>query len=605
MGVLQVALTQRSEDYVRGDVTYYELARSILEGRPYGFDGRLETLLPPGFPAILAALCALFGSRYTVLIRSMPIFATLAFIVSYEFLRRLEGRRVAAAICLLLISSVEVFRFSTTLVFSDLPYFLASALALLLVHQLDEGSGARRSAGKWLLLCFLLPASVMLRSAGITLLVGLAAWLAVSWLRTPSVATKRLRMFAPPLLLGLLVLAGWMEWGRRHEVSEWPIGGYPRSYLSQLLLKSGNVPELGSATLTDVGARVWRNAVERAANTTELLARWELTRASSSPAVFIPLVLVAVGLAVSINGTSGALHDWYYLAHEAMYLLWPWNFEERFFLPVIPLTCLYLWRGGRVVLRLAQTRSRAFGRGLLPVAVLLGGASVAWLRRAGGAQAALSVAFWISAAAFGSWLAGSGSGISAGRIGRWAERARRPPRWMPLTHLSLVQLAAVTGLVALFGLGVADQLKIGDRNLHFDLAQTSSFPSVQAATWIRTHSVDTDAVMARERELVYHYSGRRVVWFPPISDPAVLMDGIHRHAVTLIVVTDGRFDYWLPTDRTCFERLVAAYPEAFYVVHEDPRYEIFSLAETALSDPAPRGQSPALPPAHLRARLKG
>jgi hypothetical protein len=54
LGALQFALAQRSDDFFTGDVTYFKLARSLVEKGFYGFDFKPETLLPPGFPVILA-----------------------------------------------------------------------------------------------------------------------------------------------------------------------------------------------------------------------------------------------------------------------------------------------------------------------------------------------------------------------------------------------------------------------------------------------------------------------------------------------------------------------------------------------------------------------
>src|SRR6266851_3157276 len=63
-----------------------------------------------------ALLCATVSCGRAVLIRSMAVFATMGFIASYELLRRVQGRAVAAASCLLLGSSPIIFMFSTRLV---------------------------------------------------------------------------------------------------------------------------------------------------------------------------------------------------------------------------------------------------------------------------------------------------------------------------------------------------------------------------------------------------------------------------------------------------------------------------------------------------------
>jgi hypothetical protein len=137
-GAMHYVLALRSGDFFTGDTTYFELAQSILSHGVYGFNSQPETVLPPGFPAIMAALCATVGCRYPVFVHAVVVFSTLGFLASYELLRRMEGRAAGAVICLLLISSPLEFAQETRMVFSDLPYLFTSTLVLLLVWRLDE-----------------------------------------------------------------------------------------------------------------------------------------------------------------------------------------------------------------------------------------------------------------------------------------------------------------------------------------------------------------------------------------------------------------------------------------------------------------------------------
>src|SRR5262245_30366576 len=205
LGALEFALSQRSDDFFTGDVTYVELARSIISEGVYGFNFKPETLLPPGLPLILASLCVTFGCTYAVLIRSMAVFVTLAFIASYELLRREEGRTVAAVSCLLLASSPIVFAFSTRVVLSDLPFFFTSISTLLLATMLDRANSPRARVFLWFLCGSLFVGSLLLRSSGIALLTGLLGWLSVSWFTDREVRLRRLRTFVPLLLVGLFV----------------------------------------------------------------------------------------------------------------------------------------------------------------------------------------------------------------------------------------------------------------------------------------------------------------------------------------------------------------------------------------------------------------
>ena len=138
IGAMHYALILRSSDTFRGDTTYFELAQSILLRGFYGFNSRPEIVLPPGFPAIMAVFCLAVGCSHSVFVHAVVVFATLGCLASYELLGRLEGRTAAAVISLLLISSPQEFALATQMVFSDLPYFFTSMVALLLIRRLDE-----------------------------------------------------------------------------------------------------------------------------------------------------------------------------------------------------------------------------------------------------------------------------------------------------------------------------------------------------------------------------------------------------------------------------------------------------------------------------------
>ena len=61
-----------------------------------------QTTFPPGFALILAAVGKVFGIRPATMFPVVAVSAAAALIASYEFLRRIEGRSLAAAACVLL-----------------------------------------------------------------------------------------------------------------------------------------------------------------------------------------------------------------------------------------------------------------------------------------------------------------------------------------------------------------------------------------------------------------------------------------------------------------------------------------------------------------------
>jgi hypothetical protein len=369
-----------------------------------------------------------------------------------------------------------------------------------------------------------------------------------------------------------------MQWAAHHEGRQWPeVGGYPQSYIAQLRVKNGNYPELGTASISDIPSRVAKNLDERGAVLTELLAREEyIDPVWFSPAVFGPVLLILVGVGSSILHEGGNWPAWYFVIQEAMYLLWPWNFEIRFFLPVAPLACLYLWRGGKVLLYVASRKPRAVAvrSFLLSIVVAMYAVPSSW--RSGAVQPKLAATFWVILAATSAWVAWIGSDRYSDALATlllWLEK-RVTIRSKSLT---VVQIGGVLVVAPLLVVGTAQEIGMGRENLKFDVTKQRSYPDIAAAQWIGAHTASTVVVMARQLDVVYHYSRRKVVWFPPLSNSQLLMDGIRNHKVNFLIVTSRKVSYWLPPDQDCFEPLVSSYPRAFRLVHEGPQFRIFEV----------------------------
>ncbi|MGB6596113.1 MAG: hypothetical protein WBE70_03230, partial [Candidatus Acidiferrum sp.] len=100
-------------------------------------------------------------------------------------------------------------------------------------------------------------------------------------------------------------------------------------------------------------------------------------------------------------------------------------------------------------------------------------------------------------------------------------------------------------------------------------------PDVLAGEWINSHAEANAIVMARQVPTIYHYSGRKIVWFPPSSNPKLLMDGIQIHKVEYILVVSRFANYYLPPDDGGMDALLAAYPKAFERVYSAPAFKVF------------------------------
>jgi len=577
IGILEFVSWQRINDFYRGDSEYVELARALIRDGLYRFNFKPETLLPPGFPMILAFLCVTVGCTPAILMQSISIFVSLGFVAGYRLLRIEQGCALAAASCLLMASSPIMFALSTQVLFADLPYFFASMLTLLLAHRLDSSKGFRARTVSWLLCAVLLVGSLLIRTAGIALLTGLVGWLAASWFVERRGATRRIKTFLPLLFLGMSIQGLWMNWSATQEVDEWPtVIGYPHSYFAQLRVKDGNYPELGYASLSDIPQRVMQNLTNEAAALSELFSRMGYIAPTwFSPAVFLPVLLILLGVGSSIRHGGGNWPAWYFVTYEMMYLLWPWNFEVRFLLPVAPLAFLYLWRGGKVLLDVVSRKTVAVGITSFFLAIFLGLSAGVSAWRTAALQPEIAAIFWAMTASVG-----------AGMV--WWRRRRFASTIVPiLTPSSVVKIDFVKSLASgggislaiLIVLGVVQDFAVRRENLNFDLRKQASYPYIAAAQWIKSHTPVSNVVMARFPAIVHYYSEHRIVWFPPSSNPRLLMEGIRKYKVESIIVTNKTATafYWLPSEQDSFEKLVRAYPMDFLIAHEEAQFKIYSV----------------------------
>ena len=574
LGALQFALSSRAVDYLY-DTNYFELARSIAGHAGYGFNGKPMTQLPPGLPYLLAWLGLTTSSSYSVVVHVMTVLATLALMTSYKVLSVQEGRGVAAACCLLLGSSPFVFEFSTRMVFTDVPYWFASMLLIAGAFKLDALTKWRPpQVLLWGVWGIGLVATILVRSAGISLLGALCCWIVLAYFKDRKIGRRRLWRFIPAIVVAVVAQGSWMWWAHRHQFHEWSIPGYQENYVAQLRLKSANDPELGVASWKDIIARPIENSDEIGSAMFGLFTHKDMAPAWYSPGSLMPLLLIALGLIESF--TESSLLVWYFVSYMGMFLFWSWNFETRFLLPVAPLAFLYGWRGWKVLVRMAHSRRHLMARFGLGLAVAGCLSSIVWGRGVLHPQLRSCLAMWalvgmISLVLF--WSRGE-------PIQRLALALRRPLLDGQLVTGWRAVGAAVVGCMVIGGLTL--DVPVALSNLNSDVAQSSSYPDIEAAEWINAHTGRSSVIMARKDDIVYHYSQHRVIWFPPSRDAALVMDGIRRYHVSYVVVRYGNDTYWQPTAQECFAALAHTYPNSFRLVHTGPDNSVFEVVRPAM-----------------------
>lgn len=585
MGIFQFTHYPHFSDFM-SDVTYPDLAKSILHHGTYQIRLMPETTFPPGFPVILAGVGLLGGLTPMALFGVVAVSTTLGLLVSYEFLRRLEGRALAVAVALILGSSAAMFAFNTVIVYPEMTYILASMLALWLAWKIDRTEKSRLLVVQIALLGVLIAAALLVRSVGVALLAGLVSWLAASVFFARKTGCRRLRRFAFPLLLGIVAQLSWSVWAHHHQEYEWNLPGYPRSYISQVAVKDGNHPELGVARLSDIPGRVGRNLVRRAAGLSALLTTRGVAKFWSSPGIVFPIFLIVIGVGSSLRG-GGQLHDWYYLWYEVIFMLWPWNYADRFLIPAVPLACLYLWRGGRQAVIFAADKPRGAGVILLLGGSILAAVSAAFALgmagfevnpdhvRGDNLQTIAAIMLWAFAAVLGLAM------LTWDSWKRLLPRGTEPAPSGGASKREYWRVAGVAASIVLFVI-VAGSVKrviaIGRNNMHPQVAPENA-EMLAAADWIRAHEPADWVILAGEPEFLYHFTDHRTIWFAPISDAKTLMDGIRRYHVRVVVVTYQRPSYWQPPEDICFQSLLNAYGSSFQLADQGPGYWVYNVED--------------------------
>ncbi len=589
-GAFQFFACQRIHDFQRDDVFYADSGRSLVEHGVYGINGHPETNQPPGLPFLLGLFSLAGLGTHLVFLRSMAIFETLGFLVSYELLRRQLPRFVAASICLVLMSSRVYFLLATQWVSPCFPYLFTSMGALLVARKFESSKSLAQRVAWGSLLTVLVLASLMFASAAIAFLGAIIASIGVLFFRNPQLAWERVRNYSAVFLLALVVQASWMH--RKPAPLDWPIPGYPQSYLSQLKVKSGNYPELGMATLVDVPVRVLKNGADDAILLSETILRHWVDVAWMSLFVVVPIVLVLLGWGSSIWRSRSGLQEWYFAGYQFIYLLWPWKLEPRFLLPIAPLALLYLWRGGKLAMVLAKDKPRLLAVVWYPLAVILAVSAWFWMHGSwigshqpnAGLQDETSFVAWVLSAILAvrmlwdekSWQ------TKASSFHDWFFRPLGSSRVRPIR---ISWFLGIAGVIVLTAVGLSMQFAVARRNLNPDSHTNAYPPDVLAAQWIQSHTTQSAIIMARHLPITYHHSNRKEVWFPPSSNPQLLMEGIQRHKIDYVIAVTRDDSYYLPPEDECLAALLAAYPGALRLVHSGPEFRIFQVASNEAASP--------------------
>jgi hypothetical protein len=322
----------------RDDGWYVILAKSLATGQGYRWislpDAPAATLLPPGYPAVLALFWWLVPSfpANVLLFKALNacFLAAAAGTLAVLAHQRLGfGRAASLLLAVVACAGIPTLVLSTMLMSE--PLFLAMALPTLLAAERIV-AGERRTS-RLIAVGALAGAATLVRSLGIALVIAIVGMLLV----------RRRYRAAWPVALGALVLVlPWQLWVRAHEgVVPASMRGSYESYTSWF---AEGLRSEGLSLITQTLART----------TGEITAMFATLGAPSWPAPVRVAVLIVLAALIAV----GAKRFWrsapvtllFIALYVVIVVLWPFN-PARFIWGIWPIVVLLVATGAREIVQ--------------------------------------------------------------------------------------------------------------------------------------------------------------------------------------------------------------------------------------------------------------
>lgn len=442
---------------------YVGLARSIAAGDGYTFAGVPHAKFPPGFPAYLAVAVKATGDpdAYGAMRDLVSLAGLVSVLLTFFVGRRLLDLSRGGSLVLAAAAGTSVFLFQYSVAFlrSETLFTAWFLGALLLGESWRRGGGARPA-----IVCGLaLSIAALVRTAGVCAIPALALARLVRTTRPLSLDLSRAAI-VEVVLFGLAAAVGPGSFAVRNAALEGArSSGYAGELLQAYALDHTKDVDVDMPTIDAAG---WK---ERLATNVAVLAlslgKFVVNdNAGANLAVhprtgaLLPsgaalLALLGLGWLLALRRVSPIV-ALVVPAYVALYLIWPFNQQQRFHLPIQPLLLALLAFGAAPFLRLAvAAATRPPGRILLALATIAGTVVVALGRSE-------------NAALFGRWskkyaaLVAAGAAASVALVVLAAAAGRRradPAVWLRRT--STLALAALlllwTANLGLFLRGLA------------------------------------------------------------------------------------------------------------------------------------------------------
>jgi hypothetical protein len=507
---------------------YVGLARSLSAGEGYSFSDVPHTKYPPFFPVVLALAGALsseesYGAmQYWIasfwIVSIGVVFLLFAGIKLHgsSFVTRgiPKNGLTGLVFALLMASSIYMLQYATVFLRTEM-VFCALSLAsvwLALRIQQDEGPSFPR------LCCFvaLFVCTYLTRMAGVALVGAMILVFVLdkgSWVRRSS-------KWLPAMGLIVLCMAGPALWMVRNKAIESPAStDYASEFTQSYGLDLTKNQDFDMETISVMG--MCRRILENMNVFTESCAKMLLNsnRGGAKSAVkFAVGILCVFGLFFCLVRRRSFV-DYYCLLYLLLYFVWPFNQQQRFYMPIFPflveyaaITILFLNRLLPLVLRHKGVWFIFFA---LQVPLL----AAAFAARSNNAQVLGRYSYTYTV-----FLAAVTLSILAVDVFLIVER-KRPGglKWMMHALRQGVPLLYVCGFVSL---GFHDLLVVYPSNhekfvrqreevsVPTELERIEAHPElIRLSTWIMEHTEEDEVIMCDIPKMIHIMTGRRTVPF--------------------------------------------------------------------------------------------
>ncbi|MGQ0552481.1 MAG: hypothetical protein ACT4PU_04610 [Planctomycetota bacterium] len=347
---------------------YVSLGRSLALGDGYALEGVPHTKYPPGWPAVLAALIRLSSPDAYEVFHAFLVCALLACAwLSYVVARRLGYPPIVAVAAAIAVGLSQTFFDLSVVYLRTETLFTALCLASLLL--LCRGLEPR--AGPWPALAagLLIVCATSVRLVGVALLAVPA--IALLSRHGDAGETRRVRLRALLILaLGLTACAAW-QW-RTTSLDSAPGA---TNYSSEF--RAAEPRDLTKVVRLDMPTLDMQGLARRVMGNLEVMTRALAVLLTNVDSAAARLPVGALLLALVL---AGAHQLWWRIDHQrirraavlfaaaliGLTLIWPFNQQERFYAPLLPLLVLMAGEGLTWAWRLALTATaRPSGRAAL------------------------------------------------------------------------------------------------------------------------------------------------------------------------------------------------------------------------------------------------